>query len=354
MGHEPSRWGEREALQVMVAELDLPTAVLHRGKGVVDESHRRFLGVYAGEVGSAAAHHAVRNADIVIAVGELFTGGLIPFTHDLSPERLITVHPQQTVVAGSRHPMSMTAALSLLKDVLQRVPHRAPSRAANQVSRRPHDEGPLTQSALWRIVEKHLRPGDIFSAEAGTAYYGALGVRLATGVEMVSQGLWSSIGYTLPAILGANVAAPDRRPILVIGDGSLQLTAQELGTIIRLGLSPVVIVLNNEGYTVERAIHGATAQYNDVAQWNWQLLPSALGATDPLVCRVTTPAELEASLQEARKQPRRLAFIEAILPRLDVPALLREVAERVSHRNGFTAAPPDLEAALGLPAQITV
>ena len=98
-----------------------------------------------------------------------------------------------------------------------------------------------------------------------------------SGVTFIGQPLWASIGYTLPATLGAGLAHPDRRAVLLIGDGAAQLTVQELGTFSREGLSPVVVVVNNDGYTVERIIHGRDEPYNDIVSWNWVDIPTALG-----------------------------------------------------------------------------
>ena len=148
------------------------------------------------------------------------------------------------------------------------------------------DDAPVTQAALWRRLEAFIEPGDIVAADQGTASYGLPGLRLPAGVDVITQMLWASIGYTLPAIIGAKLAStPRRRAVLIIGDGALQMTVQELGTVIRHGLEPIIIVLNNDGYTVERAINGPTASYNDVARWNLTDLPCAFGAPHDTVIR---------------------------------------------------------------------
>ena len=83
----------------------------------------------------------------------------------------------------------------------------------------------------------------------------------------IGQPLWGSIGYTLPATLGTQIANPHRRNVLLIGDGSLQLTVQSLSTMIRQDLKPIIFVINNDGYTVERMIHGMNEPYNDIKMW---------------------------------------------------------------------------------------
>ena len=68
------------------------------------------------------------------------------------------------------------------------------------------------------------------------------------------------------------MADPNRRNILLIGDGSLQLTVQELSTMIRQDIKPIIFVINNDGYTVERLIHGMEETYNDIRMWDYKAL----------------------------------------------------------------------------------
>ena len=191
----------------------------------------------------------------------------------------------------------------------------------------------MTQEFLWDAVARSLTGNHLVVAEQGTSYFGIASHRFPSGSGFIAQPLWGSIGYGLPAVLGAQLADPTRRCVLLVGDGSAQLTIQELGTIARHDLHPVVLLVNNDGYTVERAIHGPRAAYNDIAAWNWPALPAALGAKNALVTTVRTNFELVDALDAAHRAPDRLVFIEAITDMDDVPELLRRLAKRVSTRN---------------------
>jgi len=170
-------------------------------------------------------------------------------------------------------------------------------------------------------------------ADQGTSFYGMAGHRLASGVTFIGQPLWGSIGYTLPAALGAGLAERDRRTVLLIGDGAAQLTVQELGAFAREGLAPVVVVVNNDGYTVERAIHGQSAYYNDIVGWRWTDLPRVLGAHNVLAVRVTTYGELDDAMAAAAAARDRMVLIEAVVPRMDIPPLLNELAQSAAAAN---------------------
>jgi indolepyruvate decarboxylase len=124
---------------------------------------------------------------------------------------------------------------------------------------------------------------------------------LPAGASFHNQTLWGSIGWATPAAVGAAVAAPDRRTVLITGEGSHQLTAQEIGQFGRLGLKPIVFVLNNDGYLIERLLcKEPEIAYNDLAPWNYTALPRALGCDDWLTLKVTNCAELDAALTAAR------------------------------------------------------
>ena len=117
-----------------------------------------------------------------------------------------------------------------------------------------------------------------------------------------------------------------------IGDGSAQLTLQGLGAAIRYGLPPVIFVINNEGYTVERAIHGETQRYNDIAQWNWTQFPAAFGGNTVFSARADSPQALKAAIEQASAK-RRMAWIEVMLPKMDIPELLDSVTKSLAKRN---------------------
>ena len=130
--------------------------------------------------------------------------------------------------------------------------------------------------------------------------------------------MWASIGYSLPALIGACTAAPGRRGVLLVGDGAAQMTATELSTVLRLDLPVVVLVVDNDGYTIERAIHGPDEPYNDIVRWDWTALPAAFGRADATAIRVETVGELRAALAGAAG----FTLIQAVVPRDDVPDLL--------------------------------
>jgi alpha-keto-acid decarboxylase len=309
----------------VLAEL-LATGVPHAttpwAKSLVDESAPGFAGTYAGATGSTEeTRAAIEDAGALILAGVQFTdlnSGL--FSQKITRSRTIELGAAAASVGSATFaPVSLPAALMALVPLVSGsatfAADEPPAPAA----------GPLTQAALWAEVAAALREGDVVLADQGTSFYGMAPHRLPAGVTFVGQPLWASIGYTLPALLGA-CTATGRRGVLLIGDGAAQMTVQELSTVVRLGLPAVVVVVDNDGYTVERAIHGPDEPYNDIARWDWTALPAVFGGGRAV--RVETAEELREALTGADG----LTIVQAVVPRDDVPPLLDTLTRALGPR----------------------
>jgi indolepyruvate decarboxylase len=192
------------------------------------------------------------------------------------------------------------------------------------------EEGLLTQVAFWRQVQNFLQPGDVIVTDTGTSFFGAAGLALPEGASFVAQPIWAALGYSLPAILGTTLAAPDRRQLLFLGDGAIQMTVQELSTILRLDLKPIIFLINNDGYTIERLILGENSSYNDINPWLYGQLPAILDRNHrTVVHQVRSDDELQAVLLAAGdgSTPH---LIEVIFPRMEVPEPLAGFARRAA------------------------
>lgn len=143
--------------------------------------------------------------------------------------------------------------------------------------------GPIEQSYVWQRIGKFLKPNDIVLAEAGTAQFGIPDAVFPANISYITQAYWSSIGFTVGACVGACTAAVEmgdnRRVILLIGEGSLQMTVQDIGSLLRFGYRPVIFLVNNKGYSIERAINGPEKGYNDInTMWDYQSMLRFFGA----------------------------------------------------------------------------
>jgi alpha-keto-acid decarboxylase len=324
-----------DQLEALLAADVVPHATLMWGKSLVDESAPDFLGIYAGAASTEPVRRAIEGAPVLVTAGVIFTDMVSGFfSQRINQARTIDIGAQQSTVGNQVFaPLEMGAALGALTSILHRRGITSPPVASTSDDvpvETPGRDQPLSQKLLWDRFCGALTPGNVVLADQGTAFYGMASHRLPRGVSFIGQPLWGSIGYTLPATLGAGLAHPERRPVLLIGDGAAQLSVQELGTFSREGLAPVVVVVNNDGYTIERMIHGKTAPYNDIARWSWTDIPNALGVTNHLAFRAQTYGELDDALVAATKHRDRIVLIEAVVPRLDIPDLLTDLTRPTS------------------------
>lgn len=322
---DADRHGFAESLQKLAEKTQTPYAQLTSGKGILDEQSPLFLGTYNGAGSAPDVRSTVENADLLLTTTPRFIeANSGSFTHNLPADAVVDLGDQHVSIHGEDY-IGITVQ-ELLDALLETLP------AAQTPVTRSREEtaewevtpdAALTQQRLWPRMARFVREGDVVITEAGTSNIGLGPQPLPSGVKYINSGIWGSIGFTLPALLGSQLAAPSRRHLLFIGDGSFQLTAQELSTILREDLAPIIVLVNNRGYTIERWILGMRSAYNDVANWDYGKLPSVF---HPGTSMVSYSASTEEELEQALAQidgSSAGAFLELHLEPEDAPAGLK-------------------------------
>ena len=275
---DADRFGVAADLVELAEKVHASIAVIDAAKGVIDESFDQYLGVYNGKASEPQTRQAIETSDCVLAIGyrpiEVTTGD---FTASLPAN---TIHARGHSVDVDENNYQAVTLKEVLRGVIDAVPratNRAP-RHASPAAESAHAYGDgsakITQLPYWQAMQSYLREGDVLFIDNGTAY-ALFGLRFPAHCTLIGSVNWGSIGYSVGALLGALTAAPERRHILFVGDGSFQVSAQELSTILRHDHKPVIFLINNGGYTIERGYLGKDETYNDVANWAYADLPKA-------------------------------------------------------------------------------
>src|SRR6266700_670892 len=226
----------------------------------------------------------------------------------------------------------MLAALAKLRSAA--LPYRRKSEPAPPVIGKSSDK--ITMDALYSCYAAFIRPGDSVVLETGSSSMGLPPMPLDDDVQMHIQMLWGSIGWATGAAFGIALANLKRKTILITGEGSHQLTANEIGNMGRYSANPIILCLNNDGYMMERALEpNPDWSYNYLAKWRYADVPHALGCTDWFTARVETLGELEAALKAARES-KSGAYIEVIGGRMDMPKGLAFAHTRLKELYGET------------------
>jgi indolepyruvate decarboxylase len=311
-----ARYGVADRAAALIAKAGLPVAITSYDKGVIDESTPQFLGLYAAESSQpAAVRDAVEGADLIVDIGgvmltELNTG---MWGADLQTSRAVCIH-DSWVRIGTKVFVNVAIDDVLEALVAEVGPCRSAAVPAGELLPLTGSAGDPTSSAtFYPRLQRRLKAGDTVLIETGTCMFHLNGMRLPAGVGAEEQGLWGSIGWATPAALGVALAKTSGHTWLVTGDGSHQLTLNELGVMARYGATPRIFVLNNGLYGIEDVISERGHAYDDLAQLHYHLLPAAFGCTDWLTARVTTVAELDEVLQAADAHAGAV-YVEVMIP----------------------------------------
>jgi len=316
-----SRLGLQKEARQAIEALGCPFATTSMEKCIIDESHPQFAGMYSGVLSPKETREIVEGAEVVLDLGgislndETTTG----FTARLDPARFISIGLNDVRIGGqvfgNVRLADTLAALAKLKSGASR--HKRTPQDNPPINGKPSDK--ITMDALYPRYAKFILSGDNVVLESGSSSFGVPPLTLPDDVQVQIQMLWGSIGWATGAAFGIALANRNRKTILITGEGSHQLTANEIGNMGRYGANPVILCLNNDGYMVERALEpNPDWSYNDLAKWRYADVPHALGCTDWFTARVETLGELDAALEAARES-KSGAYIEVIGGRMDMP-----------------------------------
>jgi indolepyruvate decarboxylase len=313
------RFGVSRQIMELAQRFQMQLATLNCAKGAVPESSPQLVGTYAGIASSPATREAIEGSDCLLTVGYRRVETTVGFFTDKLPASAIHLNSDSVDTAGKNYQGVYIAELlqSVVDSSSGIVTKKQPARPSKQLPFVPSN-APLTQDAYWKAMQNFLRPGDVIVVEDGASSAGMGRLTLPEACTYITGAfVWCSIGYATPALLGAILASPGRRHILLTGEGSLQMTVQELSTVMRHDLKPFIFVINNSGYTVERAVLGKDAKYNDVANWRYSELPNVFSRDKRAETYVVqTSNELQKVLDSPHSG---MVFVESVMDKYDAP-----------------------------------
>ncbi|KPM45973.1 Pyruvate decarboxylase [Neonectria ditissima] len=359
------RFGIQDSINELVKRTAIPTLTTPFGKSLVDERLPNFHGIYYGLAGSSEHSDWVKSRDLVLHFGPL-RSDINTYGFTASPEAGVSVVLEaDSVTIGdattTSTPLRGVGIKSLLSKVIAKLdglnlavadpfpPNPEDPREILKALPPTVPDATVDQYSFWLRMSDFFRPGDMILTETGTSAYGGQSFVLPEDTTLMTSTIWLSIGYALAASQGVALAQREMvsegtrragRTILFEGEGSLQMSAQAISDIIRNKLDVTMFILNNNGYTIERIIHGFHADYNDVQPWRNLEAPSYFGApVDDPDYRVTTRSarnwgELQAVLADPVVQEGKgLNMIEVFMEMDDAPLSLRKFVEYLTKRN---------------------
>jgi TPP-dependent 2-oxoacid decarboxylase len=328
-GVELSRFNLVESFLQMVTRTGIPFASTLLGKSAVREDHPLYLGVYEGALGHPQVRQYVEESDCVVLCGALLTDvNLGIYTAKLNQAQLVSLGSETTSIGYHSYPDVFLADVlaGLLSETLLCRQSELPSDPpAPEFSA---GNGPITINRMIQALQTLLDEQTLLLADPGEALFAAAELKVHHAGAFIASSYYTSMGFAVPGAIGAQLARPDLRPVVLVGDGAFQMTGMELATAARFGLTPIVIVLNNRGYGTERPmLDGA---FNDIPLWRFSRLPDFLGSGRGL--EVRTEKEFVDALVQARDDTSTWTILDVLLDPSDSSTALQRLTEALGKR----------------------
>jgi indolepyruvate decarboxylase len=339
-GVELHRWGLQADAVALAETAGIPIAATMLSKSVVSEVHPLYLGLYEGGMGRTDVTEYVEGSDCLILLGTLLTDvDLGIFTAKLDATRSIFATSDDLQI--SHHHFHGVRLDDFIRGLVAARPRRdATGRVRSPVGSLPpgpavaagrfvlEPDAPITTTRLVRRLDESLDDRTIVIADVGDALFASSDLVIRGQTQYIAPAYYTSMGFAVPAALGAKIARPDLTVIALVGDGAFQMTGMELSTIVRRGLAVTVIVLDNRGYGTERLLHEGS--FNDINPWQYQLLPQVLGGGTG--SEVRTEGEFDDALARALADTSGMSLIRVHLGLEDRSITLDRLAAALARR----------------------
>jgi len=331
-GIELHRYGLQAEVVALAEASKIAVAATLLAKSVVSEVHPLYIGLYEGALGREEVTRFVEDSDCVILLGTLLTDlDLGIFTAKLDASKSIFATSDELRI--SHHHFHHVLLADFLQALVAAKPRAAtrplptgPAVAAGRFTLVP--DQPITITRLVRRLNESLDDRTIVIADVGDALFASSELVVRGQTEFIAPAYYTSMGFAVPAALGAQTARPNLKVVALVGDGAFQMTGMELSTIVRRKLPVTVIVLDNKGYGTERVI--LDGSFNDINPWEYQLLPQVLGGGTGY--EVRTEGEFDQALEKSLADTSGMSLIRVHIGLNDRSTTLERIGQGLARK----------------------
>lgn len=311
----------------IATKFSIPMSATLLSKSIIPERHPLYLGVYSGGLSEPACQEYIEHSDCVIMLGTFITDVFLgQYTAHLERKNTIMLTTEQASIGVHNfHEVQFDEALRAL--VNAKIHPRSSFHNPNPPALPSLPCAPETQvtvSQFFSCLGRYMTPTSTIICDTGDALLGAIGLRTESYKHFFSDAYYLSMGFAVPAAIGAMVADPSQKVIAIVGDGAFQMTGTEISTALKYQMAPIVCILNNDGYGTQR--HIIDGPFNQIQPWNYTAITQLIGGG--VAKKVKTMGELEKALSEAMKG-NELTLIEVVVPKEDCSISLRKMGEQL-------------------------
>ncbi len=328
-GVEMHRFGLQDELVKLSEQSGIGVAATLLGKSVISEAHPMYVGIYEGAMGRESVRRFVESSDCVLMLGAFMSDiNLGINTANLHMGQCISASSEEVRIG---HHIYQNVGLGdfvqgLIEAKIRRAKRKRPAVRTKLGAYKVRPKAKITTDRLYKRLNHLLTKNTVIIADIGDALFGAVDLVVRERTEFISPAYYTSMGFAVPAALGAQLARPDLRPVVIVGDGAFQMTGMELSTIAARKLNPIIIVLNNKGYGTERVIWDGP--FNDIYDWQYHRITDVLGAGQGF--EVSTEAELEQALNAALENTEQFSLLNVHLSVDDHSQALNRLSKRLA------------------------
>ncbi len=331
-GVEMHRFGLGDEVVKLAEKHQIPMCATLLGKSVVSERHPLYLGIYEGAMCRDPVRKFVEDSDCIILLGTFMTDiDLGIYTANLDIGKCIYVTSDMLQI--SHHHFNDVLLADFVKGLIKAdlSPPRRPipagcRREVTKFVLKP--QAKITTRRLFERINELLDENMVVVADVGDCLFAAADLTIYRDTEFLSPAYYTSMGFAIPAALGAQFGDRKRRPIVLVGDGAFQMTCLELSTAMKHGFNPIVLVMNNKGYGTERFLH--EGPFNDIPNWEYHRLPDLLGGGWGF--EVRSEGDLDKALRAALANRDRFSLLNIHLEPNDISPALERLAKTLSKR----------------------
>lgn len=325
------RYNLKNEIKEFINKTNMKFGTFLMGKGIIDETNPNFTGVNGGNL-SSFVQNKIKKSDLIITAGylnaDLNTGGFSAFEKEID----IEIRKNETIIKGKVYKNI------LLQDVIlklnEKITKTFEKNDFKQIKKKINEKGKIKVDDILPLIETVLDEDDIFTMETGLFSLSGSFLNLKKNVEYLSQTLWGSIGWATPALFGAMMADNKKCHIMFTGEGAHQLTIQEMANFFEYDLKPVIFVLNNNGYTVERVLSkDPNDKFNNITNWNYpKLIEGFSNNKDYFIKTVSTLESFIETIDEIKKlKGKKLCYVEIMTDKKDYGSLCGRFISNMKH-----------------------
>jgi indolepyruvate decarboxylase len=317
-GVEIQRFGLQNYLLEFLNKTSIPVVSTPLSKSVLSENHPLYLGVYEGAVGYQNIRQYVEHSDCILILGSFITD--LDFGNSPTPvDQEKTINAMSSKIYIKYHNFDNIPLREYLKNLckinIKKFPinNKIVKRYKSEILGNKISNEKITVNGLFTILNRFITAENMVIADVGDSLFGSLDLFIHKGTEFISPAFYLSMGFAIPASLGAQLSNPNIRPIVLVGDGAFQMTGMELSTIAKENLNPIIVLLNNDGYRTERNL--LDGPFNNLHCWNYSKITEIIGKGNSYI--VETEKQLETAMSNANKNLKEFSLIEVRLDRWD-------------------------------------